>query len=66
VENDQKPKYSVLSLTVQLAKKERTHELNIKFDKTYNIFFKILSQFDIKRKSQFICMTYKLSNKSFH
>jgi hypothetical protein len=26
------------------------------------IFFKVLSQFDIKRKSQFTCMTYKLSN----
>ncbi len=31
-----------------------------------NIFFKALSQFDIKRKSQFICMTYNFSNKSFH
>ncbi len=41
---------------VQLAKKERTNEL----------FFKVLSNFDIKRKSLFICMTYNLSNKSFH
>ena len=37
------------TIQVQLAKKERTHELNSKFDKTYQIFFKVLSQFDIKK-----------------
>ncbi len=51
---------------VQSIKKERTHQLNSKFDKTYEIFFKVLSLFDIKRKSQFICMTYNFYNKSFH
>jgi hypothetical protein len=51
---------------VQLAKKERTNELNSKFDKNYKFFFKVLSNFDIKRKSLFICMTYNFSNKSFH
>jgi hypothetical protein len=34
---------------VQLAKKERTYEPKSKFDKTYNIFFKVLSQYDICR-----------------
>ncbi len=33
-----------------MAKKEREHELNSKFDNTYKIFLKVLSQFDIKRK----------------
>jgi hypothetical protein len=40
-------------MNVQLAKKERTNELNIKFDMTYQIFL-VLSLFDIRRKSQFI------------
>ncbi len=45
--------------TLQLAEKKRTFELNSKFHKTYKyFFFKVFSQFDIKRKSQFICMTY--------
>ncbi len=35
-------------------KKERTHQLNSKFDKTYKKFFEILSLFDIRIKSQFI------------
>ncbi len=35
---------------VQSAKKERTNQLNSKFDKTYKHFFKVLSQFDIQRK----------------
>jgi hypothetical protein len=51
---------------MQSIKKERIHQLNSKFDKTYQIFFKVLTQFDIKRKSQFTCMTYNLSKKSFH
>jgi hypothetical protein len=45
---------SIDKIVVQSIKKERTHELNSKFDKTYQIFFKILSLFDIRRKSQFI------------
>jgi hypothetical protein len=40
------------------------NQLNSKSDKTK--FFSKSSLFDIKRKSQFICMTYNLSNKSFH
>ncbi len=35
---------------VQSAKKERTNEINSKFDKTYKHLFKVLSQFDIQRK----------------
>jgi hypothetical protein len=51
----------------QSIKKERTHQLNSKFDNTYQIFFlKILSLFDIRRKSQFIWITNDLYNKSFH
>ncbi len=48
------------------VKKERTHQLNNKFDKTYKIFFKILSQFDIRRKSQCIWITNGFYSKSFH
>ncbi len=48
---------------VQSAKKERTNELNSKFDKTHKHFFKVLSQLDIQTKLLFICMTYNLSNK---
>jgi hypothetical protein len=47
---------------VQSAKKERTYEPNNKFDKTYKIFFKVLSQYDIRSNS---LLTYCFTNKSF-
>jgi hypothetical protein len=52
--------------SVQLAKKERTNELNSKFDKTYKIFSKSYHNLISKENYCLFLMTYNLSNKSFH
>ncbi len=43
---------------VQANNKWCAYELNSKFDKTYQIYLKVLSQFDIEKDSLFSCMTY--------
>ncbi len=53
------------TLYVQTVTLIRVFELNSKFDKTYKIFSKVLSKFDMSKNSLIICMTYYFTDKSF-